>query len=187
VPAGVTPAELAAYVANFWDLAWALDDEQQQLLVGLSPAQFDDDRGVWGSVLAQTYKFRGDEIRSRAYADSGRIGYEAQLRDAPNDAQLHALYGLMLALSGHKAEAIQEGQRSIALQPVSKDAYSGAYNQHLLARIYTVTGEYDKAIEQLEALLKIPYYLSPGWLRIDPNFDPLRKSPRFQRLVEGTA
>jgi hypothetical protein len=31
----------------------------------------------------------------------------------------------------------------------------------------------------------MPFYVSPGWLRIDPNFDPLRKSPRFQRLVEA--
>jgi hypothetical protein len=28
------------------------------------------------------------------------------------------------------------------------------------------------------------YYLSPGGLRIDPNFAPLEGNPRFRRLVE---
>jgi hypothetical protein len=27
--------------------------------------------------------------------------------------------------------------------------------------------------------------LSPGWLRIDPSVDPLRKNPRFRKLVAG--
>lgn len=43
-------------------------------------------------------------------------------------------------------------------------------------------GEPDKALEQLEPLLRIPYFLSPGWLRVDPTFDPL-KNPRLQRLA----
>jgi hypothetical protein len=29
----------------------------------------------------------------------------------------------------------------------------------------------------------MPCYISPGWLKIDPNFDSLRKNPRFQKLV----
>ena len=49
----------------------------------------------------------------------------------------------------------------------------------------SVVGEPEKALEHLEPLLKIAYYLSPGWLRIDPNFDPLRKNLRFQKLATG--
>ena len=84
-----------------------------------------------------------------------------------------------------KLEAIREGQRGVALLPISRDAYLGPYVQHQLARIYLLVGEPEKALDQLEPLLKIPYMLSPGWLRIDPNFAPLRGNPRFQRLVEG--
>jgi len=29
----------------------------------------------------------------------------------------------------------------------------------------------------------MPYYLSPGWLRIDPTFAPLKGNPRFERLA----
>jgi hypothetical protein len=42
-------------------------------------------------------------------------------------------------------------------------------------------------VDELERLLKLPYYLSPGWLRIDPTFDPLRQHPRFVKLVGRTA
>jgi len=61
----------------------------------------------------------------------------------------------------------------------------GAYLQHQLIRIYLIADEPDKAPARLEPLLKIPFYLSLGWLRIDPTFNPLRTSPRFQKLVEG--
>ena len=48
-----------------------------------------------------------------------------------------------------------------------------------------IDGEPEKAIDRLERLLKIPYLLSPGWLRIDPTWDSLRGNPRFQKLVAG--
>jgi tetratricopeptide (TPR) repeat protein len=137
-------------------------------------------------VLAQTHYVRGNLISARAYADSARMGFEERLRSVPNDAQSRVFLGLALAYLGRRFEAIEEGRKGLALQPLTKDAWWGAYFQHQLARIYLLVGQPERALDQLEPLLKIPSCLSSGWLRIDPAFAPLKGNPRFERLVNGT-
>jgi TolB-like protein/tetratricopeptide (TPR) repeat protein len=181
------PITLVAYVATYWDLFWVLDDPQQQLLLRVTPEPFGGDVSNWAICLAQTYALRGDTLRARAYADSARAAGEALLKEAPGDASHRAVVGLAYAYLGRKAEAVREGEKAIALAPVSKDAYQGTYFLHQLARIYLMVGEPEKAIDLLQRLLAMPYYLSPAWLRIDPTLDPLRKHPRFQKLLSGTA
>jgi hypothetical protein len=66
---------------------------------------------------------------------------------------------------------------------VDRDALYGPYAVHQLARIYTLAGQPERAIDLLEGLLKKPYYLTPAWLRIDPNFKSLRGNPRFEKLA----
>ncbi len=180
----VEPTVLVAFFSNYWDLYWVLDVGQQALLLRLPPSAFDD-RTVWAIVLAQAYHSRGDLPRARAYADSARVAFGERVRATPGDAQSHVFLGLALAYLDRKAEAVREGARGLALAPVAKDAYNGPYLQHQLARIYLLAGEPEKALDQLEPLLKIPYYLSPGWLKIDPTFTPLRGNPRFERLVNA--
>ena len=181
--------DLTALASNFgiyYDLYWVLQPELQELLVRLTPSAFDD-RATWAIVRAQVLQFRGDGARARIYADSARLAFEERIRNTPDDAQSHIFRGLALAYLGRKAEAIAEGEKGVALLPIAKDGYTGPYLQHQLVRIYIVVGEPEKALDRLEPLLKVPYYLSPGWLRVDPNFDPLRSNPRFRKLVEGTA
>jgi tetratricopeptide (TPR) repeat protein len=186
-PKEVEPVALVAYVAAFTDLLWALDQEQREILLRLTPNAFDDDRATWGLCLAQASALKGDTANVRTYAEEARKAFEGQLRTTPEDGQRHVALGLALAYLGRKEEAIREGERGVALLPVAKDAYFGPSVQHQLARIYILVGEPEKALDNLEPLLKIPYYLSPGWLKIDPTFDQLRKNPRFQKLVAGAA
>ena len=183
LPASVDTASVAAYLATYYDLGWVLDSAQERVLLTLRPDAFDDSRGTWGIVYAQQYALRGDVVRAQIYADSARIGIEADLKGAPQDPQRHVFRGLALAYLGRKAEAIQEAEHAAALMPVSKDANTGTYIQHQVARVYLAAGEKDKALDVLEALLKRPYYLSPAWLKIDPSFAPLRGNPRFERLA----
>ncbi|HLN59646.1 MAG TPA: hypothetical protein VK416_13885, partial [Thermoanaerobaculia bacterium] len=181
----VEPTALVAFLANFFDLVWVLDQEQRALLLRLTPGAFDEDRATWGLCLLQASALEADAESMRKYAEIARETFEAQLRAAPDDAVRHVFRGLALAYLGRKEEAIREGERGAALLPVTRDAAVGPYLRHQLARIYVVTGEPEKALDRLEPLLKIPYVLSPGWLRIDPNFDPLRKTTRFQKIVGG--
>ncbi len=179
----IDPPMLFAFLAAYQDLYWVLNDAQQRLVLGLPPSAFDDDRGAWGLVRAELYRLRGDARRTAAYADTARLALEAQSRAAPDDAQRHAILGVALAYLGRKAEAMREGRRGVELLPIEQDSFFGPYIQLQLVRIYVLTGEPDQALDQLEPLLRIPFYLSPGWLRLDPAFDGLRTEPRFGRLV----
>jgi tetratricopeptide (TPR) repeat protein len=160
-----------------------LTDEDQKLLLRLPVSAFFDDASVRAIVFMQTYWLRGDRAKARAYADTALVATDEQLRATPQDPQRHITRGLALAYLGRKSEAIAEGERGLALMPISRDASNGAYFEHQLVRIYMLVGEPEKALDKLEPLLQVPYYLSPGWLRIDPNFAPLKGNPRFQRLI----
>jgi len=186
-PPEVDSIALASYLAFYWDLGWVLDDAHQRLLLRLGPDAFSGSRLTWGLALAQVAALRGDGPRARALADTARRAAEVAVRNSPGDPQHHVLLGVALAYLGHRREAIKHGERAVALLPISADAEAGPYMQHQLARIYILLGEPEKALDQLEPLLKLPYFLSPGWLRIDPTFSPLRGNPRFERLTSRSS
>ena len=183
VSPAVAPEELAAFFGNYWDMYWVLPDSLQRLLVTLKPSHFDDDPSAWANVLMQTWWFLGDRTRARAYADTALTAQEAVLADSPDNAQRLAFKALAFAYAGKKPEAIATGEQVVRNHPIEKDHINGPYFVLLMARIYHLTGENEKALDLLERLLQIPFYISPGWLRIDPEFAGLKGNPRFDRLV----
>ena len=54
----------------------------------------------------------------------------------------------------------------------------------VMAKIYTIVGEYDLAIDELAYSLSIEGWSTPAGLRADPIFAPLQENPRFNELLE---
>jgi serine/threonine-protein kinase len=100
------------------------------------------------------------------------------------DAKTHSMLGLVDAALGRGEEAVQEGQRAVALLSISQDAYDGPVLATNLAAILAQVGETDRAIEQLAALHGLPNGPTPGTLRVEPEWDSLRSDARFQKLVQ---
>ncbi|HEX6434741.1 MAG TPA: protein kinase, partial [Gemmatimonadales bacterium] len=103
-PREVEPATLVAYVATYWDLVWLLDEDHQSLLLRLTPAPFGGDRGAWGLALAQGHALRGDARRARAYGDSARLGFDAELEERQGDPGSRMYRAVALAYSGRHGE-----------------------------------------------------------------------------------
>jgi len=132
----------------------------------------------------EIYLLQGDEAKARTALEHARIVSDQLLRAAPADPARHAQHGLILAGLGQKQEAIAEGKRAVELLPESQDAFDGPQGTAALAQIYAWTGEFDEAFRLLDHLLAIPNGLNVPMLKLDPAWDPLRKDPRFQALID---
>jgi tetratricopeptide (TPR) repeat protein len=133
------------------------------------------------------HSLQGDEATAQTEFDEARVISEKLLREAPEDPARHAQHGLILAALGQKQDAIAEGKRAVELLPESQDAFDGPRCTAALAQIYASTGESDEAFRLLDHLLGIPNGIEIPLLKLDPIWDPLRKDPRFQALIDKYA
>ena len=136
--------------------------------------------GRVAQLLGQTASARECFSRARKEIDS-------VLRVQSGYAQAFCAAGVIDAMLGNQKEAIEEGQSSVRLLPVSKDAVDGAQMIQLFAATCGWAGQKDLAFEQLARASAIPGYLSYGSLRLDPLWDPVRGDPRFDKIVVSLA
>ncbi|MGH7630024.1 MAG: tetratricopeptide repeat protein, partial [Gemmatimonadales bacterium] len=174
--------ELFAFVATYWDLAWLLDNAQQSRVLDLSPEAFYGDTTWLQLTRSRIHVQRGDTARGRQEAEAAlrSLAGEAARGD---DADLHSRLGLANAALGRADEAVRHAERSLALLPIAKDALVGTLLVYRLACVQARVGRTADAVATLRTLVTLPFYVSPAWLRLDPNFGGLRNDAEFKRLV----
>jgi len=167
-------------------LAWRFDTDIrlrrfQELLEAVEPFPDFYDYFLYKGVA---YWFMGQQDQSKIYLDSARVVHERLTQTAPHDIDNYSYLGLAYAGLGMKEEAIHSAKKAVELQPISKNALFAPDRHKWLASIYSMVGEYDKALDEIEFLLTIPYSFTTWDLKLNPFWDPLRDNPRFQELIE---
>jgi predicted Zn-dependent protease len=141
-------------------------------------------RTFWEGVVA---RWHGEEDKAREAFTSARREVEELVARQPDFAAALSLLGLIDAGLGKKEEAVNEGRRACELLPITKDAVDGVAYAANLAQVYTWTGDTEQAIEQLTKVESVPNFISYGYLKLQPLWDPLRGDPRFEQLLSSLA
>jgi TolB-like protein/Tfp pilus assembly protein PilF len=148
------------------------------------------DSGGFGTQDSKTYNegiihlYAGELARAYECFDSERWKAEVEVRDEPLSAGNHAALAFLYARMGWKGPAIAEAARASELEPPT-DVFANVAFHFNLARAYTWAAEPDSALKQVEQLLSVPSDYKVNDFRLDPVWDPIRKDPRFQKLLEG--
>jgi TolB-like protein/tetratricopeptide (TPR) repeat protein len=181
-------AEAIAFWVPQFDIGAALwprlGSASQAAVNGLTLDRFGNDSSGYYLAKARTHRAGGDALAERVYFDSAARVMAGRSRARPDDPSLHAALAFAYAGLGRRDDAIREGRRAVELRPSSKDTWYGVDMLRNLAVVYATLGEADSAVKQLRTLLSVPSGISIPWLRADPTWDPVRRDPGFQALVE---
>src|ERR1700730_13913423 len=135
-------------------------------------------------VIGLAQKALGDEKQSRAAFLKAKGMCEESVKQKQDDADAHIQLAKLEAWLGEKEAALKEAQTAMQLRPESKDAFEGPAVTAQVAEIYTILGENDRAIELLDGLMSRPSDMTVYGLKLNPAWDPIRKDPRFQALID---
>jgi len=136
--------------------------------------------------LAETYSFMNNHSLAEKHFKSAIKVIKEKVKKSPEDSRLYTALGIAYAGLGEKEDAVREGLKGYDLLPVSREAWRGSFRLLDLAKIYTMVGEHELALDAIEDLLNRPTdAISPWLLKLDPTWEPLRGNPRFQKLIKN--
>jgi len=127
--------------------------------------------------------FAAQAIEAQGGSDSAAEAYDVALATAarhmelnPDDPRAATMRAVSLARLGRRDEAVRWGERALSIDPTDGGVL---YN---VACLFSVIEHRDRALECLEEAVAKGFG-SPEWLARDPDLDPLRDDPRFERIM----
>jgi eukaryotic-like serine/threonine-protein kinase len=105
----------------------------------------------------------------------------------PDDPGLLGQLAIAEASLGQNEEALRRARHAAEMLPPSVDAVGGAMCEMNLAAVLVMTGDRDAIFDQLSRLVKLPFSLTHGDLKLNPVWDDLRDDPRFDRILAESA
>lgn len=165
----------------------AIVEVQQRLLAELD-ASADFDRGLYLAFLGWAQRGAG---RAQAAQLSFRAARSALSRVVQREPDNYAAWSSLATAEagmGSLPATEQAGERSLQLLREAGDVYWMPVMEEFLARAEAGLNRADLAVPRLQRLLLLPYGewpLTQTDLRLSPDWDPIRRDPRFQALLVG--
>jgi serine/threonine-protein kinase len=170
-------------------------DEAERVLTACADEKLEDNglSGIAGALDGYTVpkswyagliaRGRGNETAARSEFEKAIQIVKSYLMESPEDVKMIAMLALIQAALGNKDDALRQARRAEELLPIASDSFDGPVIATTAAAVSAQIGENDLAIQKLQSLVGIPNGPTPGLLRAEPEWDPLRNDPRFKELI----
>jgi len=129
-------------------------------------------------LLVQIYRSLGRDAEKESAARRGIERAERELTLHPDNPRPAYLGATALVTLGQNDRAKEWLARTLAIDP------DDILTQYNAACIYSRLGEIDAAFDLLERLLPYANHETKAWINHDSDFDPLRKHPRYQKILK---